>query len=163
MTGFDYAVLAAVGLSLLLGWWRGFLSEVLALVAWGLAFWAARTWAGEVSPALGGWFADPGVRYLATFVGLFLVVVIALAGLRWLLREMVRAVGLGLVDRFLGAMFGVVRGGVVVLAGVLLGGLTSLPREPWWRDAVLAPPLETAVIAGKPWLPAQVAKQIHYR
>jgi membrane protein required for colicin V production len=33
----------------------------------------------------------------------------------------------------------------------------------WWREAMLAHPLETAVIAAKPWLPAEVAKRIRYR
>jgi membrane protein required for colicin V production len=38
-----------------------------------------------------------------------------------------------------------------------------LPQQAWWRQAWLAPPLETAVLASKPWLPAAVAKRIRYR
>ena len=47
---------------------------------------------------------------------------------------------------------------------------TSLPsrsggagRMDWWREATLSPPLETAVLAVKPWLPADAAKRIRYR
>jgi membrane protein required for colicin V production len=40
--------------------------------------------------------------------------------------------------------------------------MTSAPRQPWWRQATLAVPLETAVLALKPWLPADVAKRIRF-
>ena len=59
-------------------------------------------------------------------------------------------------------MFGVLRGLVVVLIGVLLAGMTTLPKATWWRTAMFAPPLETAAIAAKPWLPAEAAKRIRF-
>ena len=40
---------------------------------------------------------------------------------------MIRKAGLGFVDRVLGALFGFARGGVLVLAFVLVAGLTTLP------------------------------------
>ena len=46
---------------------------------------------------------------------------------------------------------------------VLIGGMTTQPQEAWWREAKLAPPLETAALASKPWLPTEVAKRIRYR
>ena len=51
----------------------------------------------------------------------------------------------------------------LVLVAVLVAGMTPLPRSEEWRDAVLAPPLETVVIAAKPWLPAEAAKRIRFR
>ena len=63
----------------------------------------------------------------------------------------------------LGAIFGIARGVLIVLICVMLGGLTPLPREPWWKNAVFAPPLETAVLAMKPWMPETMAKKIRYR
>ena len=51
----------------------------------------------------------------------------------------------------------------IIVVAVLIGGLTMLPQQAWWRQAWLAPPLETAVLASKPWLPAAVAKRIRYR
>jgi membrane protein required for colicin V production len=63
----------------------------------------------------------------------------------------------------LGAIFGIARGLLIVLLAVMLGGLTPLPKEPWWKHAVFAPPLETAVLAARPWLPAGMAQKIRYR
>lgn len=155
--------MGAVAASLLLGLWRGVVSEILALAAWVAGFFAARALAPDVAPMLGGMVADATLRYVAGFAAVF-VGVLAVFGIgRLVLRMMLRAVGLGLADRLLGAVFGVGRGALIAFIAVLLGGMTALPKEPWWREAVLAPPLETAAIAVKPWLPPEVSKRIRYR
>lgn len=163
MTVFDYVVVAIIAASSILGLWRGVISEVLALVAWVAAFMAARMWAEPAGELLAGVVSTPTLRYFAGFA-LVLIGVLVMFGIgRLLLSMLLRAAGLGLADRLLGAGFGIVRGVLIVLVGVLLAGMTALPKSQWWRDASLAPPLETAVIAAKPWLPAEVGKRIQYR
>lgn len=163
MTLFDYVVLGVVGASVLLGLWRGVVSEILALVAWVVAFFAARAWSEAASALFGSLVTDPALRYAAGFAAVFVGVLLVFGIGRLVLSLLLRAVGLGLVDRMLGSLFGIARGVFIVLVAVLLGGMTALPKQPWWRQAVLAPPLETTVIAAKPWLPPEVAKRIHYR
>ena len=51
---------------------------------------------------------------------------------------------------------------VLVLVLVALGGMTALPKEKWWSEAYFSAPLETAVLASKPWLPSDVAKRIRF-
>lgn len=162
MTIFDYVVLAAMALSVLLGAWRGVVNELLALVAWVAAFLVARIEAPQATHWLAGQIAEPGLRLAAAFIIIFVGVLILFAVARMLLSRLLSAVGLGTLDRLLGAVFGVLRGLAVVLAGVMLAGMTSMPRERWWQTAVLAPPLETAALAAKPWLPADVAKRIRF-
>ena len=163
MTAFDYAVLAVIAASVLLGLWRGLVSEILALAAWVVAFLAARAAGSEVAGWLAGWIAEAGVRLAAAYVLVFVGVLLVFAIARMLVSLMLKAAGLGLLDRVLGAAFGVLRGILAVWMAVLVAGMTPLPRADWWRDAVLAPPLETAVIAAKPWLPAEAAKRIRFR
>lgn len=163
MTAFDYAVLTVIAASVLLGLWRGVMSELLALAAWIVAFLVARVFAAEVANWLPGQIAEPGVRLAAAYVLVFVGVLLVFAIARMLVSLLLKAVGLGLLDRLLGAAFGVLRGVLVVLAAVLVAGMTPLPKAVWWRDAMLAPPLETVIIAAKPWLPADAAKRIRYR
>lgn len=163
MTVFDYAVLAIVSASILLGTWRGLVSEILALAAWVAALLTGRALAPEMAPRFGEWIREPALQYAAAFAVIVVAVLMAIALLRIALSKLLRAVGLGPLDRFLGAVFGIARGGLVVLLCVLIGGLTVLPQQAWWRQAWLAPPLETAVLATKPWLPDAVAKRIRYR
>lgn len=155
--------MGAIAASSLLGAWRGVVSEMLALAAWVVGFLVARAYAGDVSALFGHWLTDPTLRYAAGFASVVVGVLLVFGIGRLVLSLLLRAVGLGLIDRLLGAAFGIGRGVLIAVVAVLLGGMTALPKEPWWRDAVLAPPLETAVIAMKPWLPPDVAKRIRYR
>ncbi|MCC6656715.1 MAG: CvpA family protein [Rhodocyclaceae bacterium] len=163
MTWFDYAVLAIVAASLLLGAWRGLVSEVLALAAWVAALLTGRAFAPQMAPLFGEWLKEPALQYAAAFAVVVVAVLVAVALVRLALSKLLRAIGLGPLDRFLGAVFGIARGVLVAVLCVLLGGLTSLPQQAWWRQAWLAPPLETAVLAAKPWLPPAVAKRLKYR
>ena len=163
MNAFDYAVLTVILASVLLGLWRGVVSEILALAAWVVAFLVARLVAVGVANALTGQIAEPGLRLAVAYVLVFVSVLLIFGIARVLISLLLKAVGLGVLDRLLGAAFGVLRGILVVLEVVLVAGMTPLPKAEWWREATLAPPLETAVIATKPWLPADAAKRIRYR
>jgi membrane protein required for colicin V production len=163
LTVFDYFVIGVVALSLLIGIWRGVVSEILALVAWIVAFFAARTWSGQTGELLASGMTDPAWRHVAGFVAVFVAVLILFTLARWVLSLLLSAVGLAPLDRLLGAVFGVARGVLVAWVAVLLAGLTALPQQQWWRQAQLAPPFETAVLAAKPWLPPDLAKRIRYR
>jgi membrane protein required for colicin V production len=164
-TWFDWLILAVILLSSLLGVWRGVVSEVLALLAWVAAFFAARMWGAAATEQLSPWLHnlhEPALRQMVGFATVFVATLLLFALARFALSSLLRAIGLGLVDRFLGALFGLGRGVLLVLVGILLGGLTDLPRQQWWREALLAPPLETAVLAAKTLLPPLLAQRIHY-
>ncbi|HQR04960.1 MAG: CvpA family protein [Proteobacteria bacterium] len=163
MTLFDYTVLGVIAASVLLGLWRGVASELLALIAWVAAFFVARTWATAVAEMLAGSLSDPMLRYSAAFAILFLGVLMVAGVLRFLVSRILRSIGLGPLDRVLGAVFGIGRGLVLAFLVVFAAGFTTLPRQSWWQQAELAPPFETAVIASKSWMPPEVAKRIHYR
>lgn len=163
MTVFDYVVLGVVLASLLLGLWRGVIGEIIALVAWVLAFFAAKLWGSEIGHAVFSGILDPGVRVVAGWVTAFVVVLMLMALLRLAVRGLLKALGLTLTDRLLGVFFGIARGLLLVLVLVALGGMTTAPQEKWWGEAQFAAPLETAVLASKPWLPPEVAKRIQFR
>jgi membrane protein required for colicin V production len=161
MTVFDYLVLLIVATSLLLGMWRGVVGEIIALVAWVLAFFAAKWW----GTPLAHWFtaiSDPTLRIVAGWVAVFMATLVIMALLRLTVRSLIKALGMTLSDRLLGLLFGVARGLVIVLLLVAVGGMTALPKEKWWSEAYFAAPLETAVLASKPWLPSDVAKRIRF-
>ena len=163
MTAFDYVVIAIVTLSVALGVWRGVIGEIIALTAWVLAFFAARAWGSHVAQTFfTSLIGDPVVRIVAAWVAVFVVVLLCMALLRLAVRGLLKALGLSPTDRLLGIIFGAARGVLIVLVLVALGGMTSVVKEPWWRGAYFAAPLETAVLASKPWLPADVAKRIRF-
>lgn len=162
MTGFDYAVLGVLGLSLLWALLRGFVRELVSMAGWIAACVLAVMFTKELAlrmPESLGPLLSNVLAFLAIFIGTW--VLSGLIGL--LLAKLVKAAGLGWTDRMLGALLGLVRGLIIVLVAVMLAGLTPLPREPFWRNAVLSAPLETAVTALKPWLPEGLAQRVRYR
>ncbi|MEN3373636.1 CvpA family protein [Dechloromonas sp. ZS-1] len=162
MTYFDYTVIGVIGLSLLFGLWRGVVGEIIALLAWALALFAAIEFGGVVGEALFNGINDPAMRTLAGCVVIFIGVLVAMALVRMVVKSMVKALGLSMSDRLLGMIFGLVRGVLVTMVLVGLGGMTAAPQQAWWREATLAKPLETAVMVAKIWLPDELAKRIRF-
>ena len=156
----DYAILAVLALSVLMGLWRGFIGEVLALVCWILAFWAAWMFGPPLADRFSASISTPSVRVLLAYVLSFVTVLIAGAIVSFLMRKLVEGSGLSGSDRLLGMVFGLVRGFALVTLVVLLMGFTPFRRDPWWNQSRLLPDFEI----GARWLgdrlPAEVAKYL---
>ncbi|MDR2189297.1 MAG: CvpA family protein [Azonexus sp.] len=162
MTAFDYVAIAIIGFSLLFGLWRGVMSELIALIAWGVGIFAAIEFGPQTGSALLTGVDDLAVRALGGCVLVFVGVLLVMALVRLAVRSMVKALGLTVSDRLLGMVFGLARGVLIMMILVGLGGMTSVPKQPWWREAVLSPPLETAVLVARQWLPDDLAKMIQF-
>lgn len=162
MTAFDYVVLLTVGFSILLSVMRGVVREVLALLSWVVAFWLANMYTVQLEPMLPEAIPSESLRFLAAFVILFLVALLVMSLLTIGISELVKKVGLSIIDRALGAVFGLARGVLIVLVLVLLAGLTTLPRQSVWQNAMFSAPLEAFASAVKPWLPDDLSKRIRY-
>lgn len=162
MTWLDYAVIGVFAASLALGAWRGLVREVISILGWVIAFLAANLFAGPLGAAMPQAIPTPELRVAAAFVAVFAgsLIVTSLMGL--LLSKIVSAAGLGGLDRLLGALFGVARGVLVVLAAILLAGLTSAPRQPYWTDSASGALLARAALAFKPLLPQTFAGRLRY-
>ena len=162
MTVFDYTVLLIVGVSILISVMRGLVREALALVGWVAAIWVAVNYAVPLAPLLPDAVPNETLRLLAAFVALFLATLLLATLFSIALSELVKKLGMGAVDRGLGALFGLARGLLIVLVMVLLAGMTPLPHQAFWRNAMLSAPFEAFVMVVKPWLPEQLAKRINY-
>jgi membrane protein required for colicin V production len=162
MTVFDYAVLMILGLSVLLSTMRGMVREVLALLSWVVAFWLANIYTVQLAPMLPKAIPSDSLRLLAAFVILFLVALLLMSLLTIALSQLVKTVGLGFLDRGLGVLFGLARGVLIVMVLVLLAGLTSLPHQRPWRNAMFSAPLEALAMNLKPWLPEGLSRRINY-
>lgn len=162
MTVFDYTVLLIVGVSILISVMRGLVREVLALMGWVAAIWVAVNYSVPLAPFLPDAVPNEALRLLAAFVALFLATLLLATLFSITLSELVKKLGMGAVDRGLGALFGLTRGLLIVMVLVLLAGLTPLPHQGFWRNAMLSAPLEAFVVVVKPWLPEQLAKRINY-
>ena len=162
MTVFDYAVLLIIALSIMLSIIRGAVREVLSLAAWVLAFWAAQIYTVEFAALLPETLSNTSLRLMASFALVFLTVLVVMSLVAILCSKLVKASGLSVADRSLGVVFGLARGFLMVLILVLLGGLTTLPKQPTWKDALFSSQLERVATYVKTWLPESLSKHISY-
>ena len=160
MTGFDFAILTILLVSLLLGLWRGLVYEVLSLAGWPIAFMLSKLFANSIMPLLP--LQQEAMRIAVAYIVVFVVALIVWGVLVWLLARLVKAVGLGWLDSVMGGLFGVLRGGLVILALVWLAGLTHIPDRPFWHNAHTSKIAEDVALLTKAWLPDNIAQRIRY-
>jgi membrane protein required for colicin V production len=162
MTVFDLIAILVVAISVGFSIWRGLVHEVMALLTWIAAFWLARLFAAVVAGWLPVSWSHQGLRIVIGFVAVMLVSVLVLSLVSMLIVRLVKVAGLTASDRMLGAIFGLLRGLLIVVILVLLGGMTSEPREPYWRHALFSRPLEKLASRIVPWLPEDVARRVSF-
>ena len=140
MTTVDYILIAIVLISMLFGAIRGFLRESVALLGWLVGLWLAWRYAPVLQPYLGGSLAGTELQEWAARIILLLAAVLAAWIIGSLLGYLVQRSGLTLgVDRILGAVFGLVRGAVIVGFAVMLAQAALMQDEPWWKESKLIP------------------------
>lgn len=131
----DYAVLGIITVSILVGLIRGFVKEAFSLAVWAAAFLVAFQYSGALALQLESHIELPSARTALAFSGLFLGMLLIGGLLTFLVGELVAKTGLSGTDRLLGGVFGSIRGLVLVIALMLVAGLTPVPQDPWWQNS----------------------------
>jgi membrane protein required for colicin V production len=162
MTSFDYTVLLIIGISIVVSMMRGAVREVLAIAGWLAAIYVAKTYATELVPLLPADIPTESLKILAAHVMVFFGVLVVASLLTIALSSLIKKIGINWLNRGIGAVFGFVRGLLIVCVLVFLAGFTSFPKDARWTNAMFSPPLEALVKTALPLLPPTVAKHVKY-
>jgi membrane protein required for colicin V production len=141
LTAFDFAALAVIGLSVLIGFLRGMIKETLTVVTWlgaGVIAFFAFPYARELARQTieTHWLADA-----AALCVVFVVPLIALKVAAEVVADHIPGGTLGSVDRIVGAAFGAARGAVVVSVAYLGLAVLVAPEDhpEWVKEALILP------------------------
>lgn len=163
MTLFDYIILTVITLSVLLGWWRGLVYEILSLLSWVISYFVAKSWASEFTPYMPSVLESEILRSVAAYVFVFITTLILCGIAAWALNKLIKSFGLDWrTDGVAGAIFGFFRGMMVVLLVVLVAGFTKLPQTTFWRDSLFGKPLQNVAMLVKDLLPDDMAKRVSF-
>lgn len=157
----DYIIIGILGLSVLIGLWRGLISEVLALAIWIAAFWVAWLFGPVVAAHLEHLITLPSARIIVAYALCFVTVLILGALLRFVIGKLIQGTGLSGTDRLLGMLFGFARGVLLVSLLVFLVGFTAFTRDPWWQQSVLLPQFQRVAAWLEQHVPASVSEHLH--
>jgi membrane protein required for colicin V production len=162
MTSFDYIVLLIIGISIVVSMMRGAVRELLAIAGWVAAIYVAKTYAIQLMPLLPKDIPTESLRVLASHIILFFGVLLISSLLTIALSSLIKKIGLNWLNRGIGAFFGLIRGLLIVCVLMFLAGLTNLPKDTRWTNAMFSSPLEALVKMGLPFLPETIAKHVKY-
>tara|TARA_E500000305_G_C3957926_1_gene205535 strand:+ start:283 stop:795 length:513 start_codon:yes stop_codon:yes gene_type:complete len=141
VTGFDIIVLVIVAVAAIGGFMRGFVQEVLSLLAWILAIMAIRYLHVDLTAAIYEFIGTPTGAALLAFALLLLIPYAAMKLIAAKVGERSRRSILGPIDRVLGFGFGMVKGLIIVVIGfsVLVLGYDNIwgatGRPVWIAEA----------------------------
>lgn len=154
----DLALVLGLLLSMLVGLWRGLVTELLSLIGWVVAYFAAQWFGPQAGATLPVGEAGSRVNVVAGMMVVFLATWLAWAVLSWAVCQIVKASGLGGTDRLLGGMFGLLRGVLVALVLYTLACMTPITEWAPWQASHGVPWLHMGLEVVRPLLPAEVVK-----
>lgn len=137
----DIVILLIALVSVLVGFFRGFVREALSLVTWIVSIWLAL----RFYPQAAELFRDVGflkqelLRNIAGFATVFIVCILLLSMISFLINKVVTKTGIKGTDRVLGFIFGIARALLIVVALLLVGQSLNLSELQIWQDSKLIP------------------------
>jgi membrane protein required for colicin V production len=154
----DIGLLLFMALSVVVGLMRGVVFEVLSLAGWVVAYVAAQLLTPLVQPHTS--IGQPGsaLNHAVAFASVFFLTLLLWGLGARLVRVLIRATPLSSFDRLLGAVFGVLRGVLVLLVLALVLGFTPVAKWPSLQRSQGMAWLNAVVKEIMPWLPIAVTQ-----
>jgi membrane protein required for colicin V production len=149
MPFFDIIIVLILLVSGLISVARGFAKEFVSLATWVVAMWVAITFSADFADILpqslesihfsvfGHDFAFNNLRLGIAFVLMVVLVLIAGFLVNKFFSSIMRTEALRSLDKMLGFIFGLARGAIIIVIGVIIAGLSDLPSHELWQESQL--------------------------
>lgn len=151
----DLIIAVLIGMSVLMGIWRGFVREAMSLITWISAIAVGVIYTVPVSEHFTR-ISMVGLRYLLAFVLLVLSVLILGGIFSHLIARLISFTGFGVTDRIIGTLFGLARGAVVVAVAIMITAPTPFSKDPLWMQSHLIPRFEPL----SEWIQARIPEDM---
>lgn len=159
MVWVDIVIVGIILISTLISLFRGFVKESISLATWILAGVLAVRYMDVLAALLETSIESVTIRMAAAFAILFIVTLIIGAIVNFIVSQLVSKTGLGGTDKALGMVFGLGRGVLIIVMLLLLGGLTPMPEEAWWKESVLIEHFSAISVWVREFLPQDLASK----
>lgn len=138
MTAVDWAIIAVVLLNVILAATHGFFAEAFSMAGLVVGYVAAAWRYKKFAAWLTTFLKSQLVAEVLAFLFIFLAILLLFSLIGRMIRKLMKAAGLSGFDRFLGALLGVLKGGLLV-AVVLMCMTAFTPTSQLLDNSELAP------------------------
>lgn len=139
MTILDWSIVAIVAISMVVGFFRGFVKEGISVASLLVAIYAALHFAPLGSSLVDQWVTSQALQLWAGRAIVFTVVLVVGGLVGWLISYFVTRTGLTGTDRVLGLGFGLCRGALLIGVLIIAGQFLDLDQDGWWQESKLLP------------------------
>ncbi len=154
----DLGLGAVLLISVGVGLWRGLVFELLSLIGWVVAYFGAPYAAPWLTQWLPATQLGPTLLHVTGLVLGFALILLVWGLAARLLKSLIHASPLSVLDRLGGAGFGALRGVLIALLAVMVAGFTPLARSATWQASQVAPWLQSLMQDLRPMLPETLAR-----
>ena len=150
---FDTILIVIVVLSILVGFYRGFVAECLTLTSWVLASIMTYLYAGFFATFLYPYVHNQTFSLIIMSFVMLLAIIMLSKLLGRLLQMVMTSLGLKALDHIFGVAFGLLRGYLLLLALVTLALILHLDHDQWFLKSQLVPHIRSTAEGLQHWLP----------
>ena len=135
---FDWFLVALLAWSTIVAFLRGIIRVLFSFAGLIAGIVLAGWYSHELAARLASWIATRAAAEIISFLVIAIVVMVFVGLIGRLVSRTAKAIGLGLPDRLLGALFGFARGCLLGVA-VMMAVAAFLPGSKWIAQSRLAP------------------------
>ena len=152
----DYVILGIIAFSIIISFFRGFTREAISLAVWIIGVLLAFKFADLLQAYLEGWITSPSLRYVVAFALIFFIVFLFGVCINVTIHAIISKAGLSLTDRFLGILFGIARGVLIVAVLLMFVSVGKIKEGSDLSQSALAPKFSPIVVWLRSFLPGEV-------
>ncbi len=157
----DIAILAILGISVVISFMRGFVREAISLAIWVVAVFVSIKMAAFVGGFYTSFIGSETARYIAGFASVFIAVLILGVFVSMFMSTLVDKTGISSTDRLLGIFFGAARGVLLVAVVLMFMSIAPVQSTGLWQKSQLATQFQGVVKWLEALIPEHVAQQFN--
>lgn len=161
LTWIDYAIILLLLVSTSIGLIRGFVKEIVSLVIWVIAIVIAAHYSVKFTGLFVNVIQNNALRTGICFVVILISVLLLGMLFSFLLNKLFSYLNLGMINRLLGSVFGLLRGVALIVGLMFVVQLTSLPQTLAWQRATLLPYFTSLSLWLQTFIPEDNAEYLH--